>query len=610
MAELLNYVQDRESSEFYPTPESLIKKMIDKVNWEHVNAVLEPSAGKGDILKAVARHIYHIDRAKSIADVDAIEIDANLRSILKFNFSEEAEDLLRDRKERIVKGRRFEKEWNTQKYRYYDGYTGKYSYFSDDEQAELTAIDREKQEFFTDGIHIVHDDFLSYTNYKKYDLIIMNPPFSEGDKHLLKALDMQKHGGQVVCLLNAETIRNPYTKTRKSLVALLNEYNAEITYIDDAFKDAERKADVDVALISVNVPKVDDEMSIFEKLAKAKEYDDPIADEITDIEVTDFIKAIVNRYRIETESGIELIRIYQRMLPYLRSSVDNKEEYDRTYFIELTDGNGHYVSVNSYVKAVRRKYWKALLTNPKFVGKLTEKLQRKYSEKVNSFSDYDFSEFNIYSLITEMNVQIKSGIENEIEAMYDRLTEEHSYYPECQKNKHLYNGWKTNKAWKIDKKCILPCYGVFSNWNGEPRSYEAYKVLADIERILNFFDGNMTASVDMNRQLENYFAMGITKNIKCKFFEVTFFKKGTVHIKFTCPELIDRYNIYCAKNRKWLPPSYGKKQYKDMTAEEQAVINSFQGEQAYSKVMSKPDYYLASPVAKADTLLLDTTDTR
>ncbi len=52
---------------------------------------------------------------------------------------------------------------------------------------------------------------------------VMNPPFSEGDKHLAKALDLQQHGGMVVCLLNAETLRKPYTKLRKTLKERLKE---------------------------------------------------------------------------------------------------------------------------------------------------------------------------------------------------------------------------------------------------------------------------------------------------------------------------------------------------------------------------------------------------
>ncbi len=71
---------------------------------------------------------------------------------------------------------------------------------------------------------------------------------------------------------------------------------------------------------------------------------------------------------------------------------------------------------------------------------------------------------------------------------------------------------------------------------------------------------------------------------------------------FTCPELIDRFNIYAAQQRGWLPPSYGKKQYAEMDAEEKAVVDSFQGAEAYAKVMRNPGYYLAAPV-KSQNLL-------
>src|SRR5215510_8996914 len=62
------------------------------------------------------------------------------------------------------------------------------------------------------GYHLVFDDFLNFTTHKKYDLIIANFPFSEGDKHLLKAIQLQEHyGGLLIYLVNAETIKNPYT---------------------------------------------------------------------------------------------------------------------------------------------------------------------------------------------------------------------------------------------------------------------------------------------------------------------------------------------------------------------------------------------------------------
>lgn len=600
MPDVTAYVDDRQSSEFYPTPEKLVQRMLGKIKWDPVEAILEPSAGKGDILKGLATAAIRKTQLNRLS-IDCIEIDPNLRAVLKWDFSDEHKREILHRKDEIIKARTSSerKDWDTKRYLYYDDVSRDYKPFPELEQRQLEELDRQLECFFDEGVHVVHDDFLTYTPYKRYGAIIMNPPFSCGARHILKAIEMQQYGGQIVCLLNAETLRNPYTAERKRLVSLLEQFNADIEYISDAFSDAERRANVDVALVYLNIPyRNDDERSIFEKIARSKEYAEPDPEERMEIEVTDMIKMIVNRYQTEVEAGIELIRTYRRMLPYLQRDL-NENGYPIIY---LTNSDRRETTVNSYVKDVRMKYWSALLKNEKFVGRLTSKLQQKYRERVNSYADYDFSEFNIYALLSEMNAEIKVGIEDEIGKMYDRLTSEHSYYPECSKNKHLYDGWKTNKAWKIGKKCILPCYGVYDSWDGKPRKYEAYNVLSDIERILNFFDGNLTAEVDLANTIEQYFERGVTKNIKCKFFDVTFYKKGTVHIVFTCPELIDRFNIYAAQQRGWLPPSYGKKQYAEMSEEEQAVVDSFQGAAAYAKIMQNPGYYLAAPV-KAQNLL-------
>ena len=43
--------------EFYPTPESLLDKVFDGFNWNEIKSVLEPSAGKGDIIDYIQKVI-------------------------------------------------------------------------------------------------------------------------------------------------------------------------------------------------------------------------------------------------------------------------------------------------------------------------------------------------------------------------------------------------------------------------------------------------------------------------------------------------------------------------------------------------------------------------
>ncbi len=529
MKTIADYAQ--KDIQFYPTPKPLIDKMLKDIEWYMIENILEPSAGKGNIVESI---IEKYPKYSSLPDIDCIEIDPNLRAILKNNIAE------------------------------------KYG-----------------------NVRIVYDDFLSFKTFKKYDLIVMNPPFQDGARHLLKALEMQKSGGSIICILNAQTIKNPHTEVQKALVAQLNRYSAHITFLENAFSSSERKTDVEIALIKVSIEAVKEESDIMRNMKKAENYKESEVD-ITDLDVTDFIQMVIGHFNAEVGAGIELIKQYNALKPYLTSSFDKEKNRYKPPTLKLMNENKTNLSVNKFVHDVRLKYWEGLLSNKKFISKLTSKLQEEFRSRVNSLADYDFNEFNIKNLVTEMNAQIKKGIVDEIEVMYDRLTAEHSWYPECKNNRHYYDGWKTNIAHKIGKKIILPTYGIYSAWDGKPRVHEAYNTLSDIERILNFLDGNMTREVNLYETIEKGFSRGITKNIECRFFKVTFYKKGTVHLVFTNPDLIDKYNIYIGKNRNWLPPHYGEKRYNDMQEDEKAVIDSFQGEKDYNRVFANKNYYLAS----------------
>ena len=329
---------DEQTSEFYPTPEYVIDKMLRGIKWEFINTVLEPSAGKGDIVQAVSqsyKNSYATINRETKIDIDCIEIDGNLRAILK------------DKK--------------------FDGAK----------------------------VRIVHDNFLDYRGFKHYDLIIMNPPFSEGAKHLLKAIDMQKHGGGIVCLLNAETIRNPYTKIRKELVKKLSERNAEIEYMSGAFERAERKTSVEIAIIKIHIEQEKEASEIYEHMKKAEGFTD-LNYEAKDLTVTDIIKNSITMYHVEIAAGLELINQYKKMKPYLCRRFGD-DMFDKEPLLQLNNRGANKFSAlseNEYIKEVRYKYWDALLRNEKFMGKLTSNLQEQFLNKIDSLKDYEYSEFN------------------------------------------------------------------------------------------------------------------------------------------------------------------------------------------------------------------------
>lgn len=520
--------------EFYPTPASLIDQMLRDINFSLVQTVLEPSAGKGNIAEAISQKIDAAQwrtKENGKTAIDCIEINPDLRSIL----------------------------------------VGK-------------------------GFKVVHDDFLTYRTKKQYDLIVMNPPFSNGDMHLLHALSIVRDGGTVVCLLNAETVRNSYSKSRKLLTQLLNDYGAHIQYVSNGFSTAERKTDVEVALVRVTKPEKERESFIFSDLQQ-KSYTD-IDTECRELVGGDFISQIVKQYEMEVEAGIRLINEYRAMLPKILYSFEDDCGFP-TIEMKLRD-KGQYssdkLSLNAYVELVRLKYWDALFHNKTFTGMLTSNLQNDLYNKVQTLKDYDFSVYNIRSIQCDIMTLVGRGVEDTILHLFDELSSQHSWCPECSKNIHYYNGWATNKAYYINKKVILPIHGAFSQygWSSEAfETYHVYEVMRDIEKTLDYLDnGETVADDDLYERLKICSKNGTTKNISLKYFSITLYKKGTCHIVFHDQRLVDRLNIYGSQRKGWLPPSYGKKQYRDMTPEEQAVVSEFQGEESYNKVMQNPTKYI------------------
>lgn len=78
-----------ENKDFYPTPDKLIEKMVEGLNFKMIRTVLEPSAGKGNIVESLQKEAKKVlgswTREENFLDVDCIEKDQNLRHILKGN---------------------------------------------------------------------------------------------------------------------------------------------------------------------------------------------------------------------------------------------------------------------------------------------------------------------------------------------------------------------------------------------------------------------------------------------------------------------------------------------------------------------------------------------
>lgn len=551
--------------EFYPTPTALAGRMIGKINWKNVKTVLEPSAGKGDIVSAMIecskawRSPLYDQYRDSVSDmIDCIEIDPNLQALLKGL-----------------------------------------------------------------GYRVVADDFLTFHTYKKYDAIIMNPPFFNGDAHLLKAIELQEQaGGQICCLLNAETIRNPYTRRRQELLSKLKRYGAEYDFVENGFKKAERTSDVETVIISLTVPGPESRSNIVEELKKAPRYSGEYSPTAL-MEKGDVVRELIQLYNFEADAIVRLLREYQGLLPYLEPG-----PYD-TAIVRLSVGRANDTTtvttgtVNSALESLRKAFWYKLLHDPRLesmIGKMTEKMRRDYDSKIEAMRDRDFSEYNIRTLLLDIQSQLCQGLEDEIMRQFREMTN-HALYDGCE-NVHYYNGWRTNHAAKVNMKVILPFYGAFGScsWNKSDKldKSSVIQYLSDLLKVLDFLDrGETSYRPSLSSEIDRANIGDGRRKVFTTYFEATFFKKGTCHIKFheEARRVVDRLNIFAATHQKdgqnWLPPYFGKVSYDAMDDEGKSIIDSFYGDiedpekrhTEYAKVCQNPNYYLTSIDASSLPLL-------
>lgn len=571
-------MQYKNTSEFYPTPENLAEKLLSHLDLKRVRSVLEPSCGKGDLLACLKK----IKNNQKVYSYGRIVGSSPKKFIAKFN-------------EKY--GTHFDTINDIDDWLYSQNERTEFVYIGDKEVAtspiEITCVEIDstlcgilKQTYSK----VINADFLSWMDFNSYDTIIMNPPFSNGDKHLLKAIQIiESNGGQICCILNAETIRNPYSTTRRMLADKLREYNAQIEYADNAFADAENKANVDCALIYIDIPRMIATQEFVEGLIKGDVYDDHYEEiKNTQLYAGNAITLMVEQFSKEARLGIKLINTYRELSPYLSTLNGTSSPLIE---LEVCSSESSGSQQNRFIRALREKYWSAAFQTDEIAHLLTEQAREAYRNKITMFRDYDFTLSNIKALQIELSQHLNDNIQQSIVALYDRFTYRHSM--DNSKNVHMFSGWKTNDGFKINpKKVIMPLYlyTTYGSW-GSWDMWKARDFCTELEKVMTYLDGGQTDGDDAQtiiNAIDKHEYSG--ERVSFKYFDCEFKKKGTVHIFWKRDDLIKKLTIIGCKAHGSLPNDYGEKKYSDLTEEEKRTVDSFEGEKEYAKTHFRKQY--------------------
>ena len=126
-------------------------------------------------------------------------------------------------------------------------------------------------------------------------------------------------------------------------------------------------------------------------------------------------------------------------------------------------------------------------------------------------------------------------------------------------------GWKTNDAWRVNRKFILPNvvsyeFGIFS------LNYYNSEKIRDIDRAMASLEGKRLEQVNVtilgaiqsliHEHQERASGVGVSSD----YFDIRIFKKGSGHFVFRDLDLWERFNIEAAKGKNWLPDDYNARE--------------------------------------------------
>ena len=526
------------NAEFFPTPRGIARRMLSKVRNKNAKYFLEPSAGKGDLAEVLRAPMSY---EELLADIGG-ELSADERADKAYrsykNVQHNCERLQIDVIER---------------------------------EPSLAAVLTAKE--FT----VVGYDWLTYDGTSYYDAIIMNPPFSEGAAHLMKAWEFL-HSGEIVCLLNEQTLLNPHTEDRRRLMAIV-EQNGHVEYLGECFRSAERQTDVRIAMVYLCKKSNDDAFDLWGKSAggeKAVSEDFDFDNNM--LAIQDSLGNREHWYNMANKHFVEALRHARIAASYLGQNkvadYDQRLKFPEILAMGMKDARG---ARTEFLRQHRKQAWTAVFHDMEFNKWLDSKQQESLLRDVQKDSAVPFTAANIHSTLENVVAMRGKLFDQSVANVFDALTSHHAGNTNVQSE-----GWKTNDGYKVNERMVFP-YGVsfdnkftkhFETWRCHGQHAQATQ---DLDRILCVLEAKPYESCyTVNQGLKH--SMDAFNNghdtSKCgesKYFEFRFFQKGTLHLKWKRLDLLEQFNRRAAAGKMWIGENTrAQRQTKKQREEEQS----------------------------------------
>lgn len=519
----LNRAQLKMTYQFYPTGERLAAKAWAKFK-NPVSHLCEPSAGQGHLIR-YAKEGFPGLTEDELPWLEGIE----------------------DEVEVTRGGRRF----RTREYA-----RNKFSHIDEISVVEIDV--RHHANLKELGAKVIGFDFMEVQSLATCRQILMNPPFQHGCAHVLHAWDCV-YDAEIVAIVNAETVRNPFSAERQRLVQLIAQHGS-VEFLQDEFvDDVERKTQVEVALI--HLEKVPSQYVNFDALTSGLRRGDNGVDDL-DPEICtalslpgNFLQDTYHRFvqAVETaRKASEALALANHMAGALGITLeemqakgvggDFRHALDSVRNAANTEFKGRY-------NDLKKRAWAQILRSSLLTNKLSNQARRQLESEAANIYELEFTLGNIHGFLAGVIQSMGDIYTNMLVDMFDSIIERSG------DNVVFYRSWKSNKKHRIGMRLrksrfILPRFRV---GYGGGLDYESERFLADIDLCWGYLFG-VSGEYDGIVQAMRGNKIMTGERYTSRFFDFRLYKgTGTIHFYPKNAEVMDKMNRFVGKIRNWIP---------------------------------------------------------
>ncbi len=302
---------------------------------------------------------------------------------------------------------------------------------------------------------VIKDDFLELRSEEisHIDMIIMNPPFSKCEDHILHAWQIAPPGCHIISLCNSNMVKNFYSGKRKEIITIVNEYGSR-SNLGQVFKDSERPTNVEISLLSIQKPANDYDIEFQGFFMEEEEEVSSGSGLLRYNEVRD----VVNRY-------IQSVKIFDQQIKAASELNFIAGSYFRSQFQMNVTTTGHRgtsmeVTRNQFKKDFQKSGWNWVFSKLKMEKYTTKGLREELNRFVEQQQEIPFTMRNIYHMIDMVIQTSGQRMDKALLEVFDKVTRHYS------ENRYNVEGWKTNSHYVLNEKFIFP--GMTDlGWHGE-----------------------------------------------------------------------------------------------------------------------------------------------